>query len=276
MILVSGATGNVGAELVRALVAAGEPVRALTRDPGRIASRSGVEYVAGDLNTPESVAPALDGVRGLFLLPGYPGTAQLLADARRVGVERVVLLSGGSAGSGDLGNAVTRYMVESEDAVRASGLAWTFLRPSAFMSNALRWVPQLAAGDVVRVPFAGVKAAEVDPYDVAAVAARALLGDGHQGRIYWPTGPEALTPADRLRVLGTVLGRQLHLRALSDDEARADMLATTPVEYVDAFFDFYVKGTLDESVVRPTVREVTGVTPRTFHQWAVAHAAMFR
>lgn len=275
MILVTGATGNVGAELVGVLAAAGQPVRAVTRDPTRVAPRPGVEYVAGDLGRPDSLQPALDGVRGLFLLPGYPGAPKLLADAGRAGVQRVVLLSGGSAGLGDLSNAITRYMAESEQAVRESGLPWTFLRPSAFMSNALRWVAQLAAGDVVRVPFAGVRTADVDPYDIAAVAARVLTTDGHQGQIYWPTGPESLLPADRLGILGTVLGRELRLYAQPDDEARAEMLKTTPVEYVDAFFDFYVAGSLDESVVRPTVQQVTGTPPRTFQQWATAHASAF-
>jgi uncharacterized protein YbjT (DUF2867 family) len=141
---------------------------------------------------------------------------------------------------------------------------------------ALRWLGQLKAGDVVTVPFAEVAIADIDPYDIGAVAARALLSDGHEGRIHRPTGPRALLPADRLRILGGVLGRDLRLRAQPDDEARAEMLETTPVEYVDAFFDFYVKGSLEESVVTSTVVDVTGVAPRTFEQWAVAHAEAFR
>lgn len=277
MILVTGATGNVGAEVVRALAALGEPVRAVTRQPGRATERPGVEYVAGDLNAPESLRPALDGVRGLFLLPGYPGTATLLKLARAAGVERVVLLSGGSAGLPDLGNAITRYMAEAERTVRESGLAWTFVRPSAFMTNTFQWLPQLRAGDVVRAPFADVPIANIDPADIAAVAQQALMTDGHEGRIHEPTGPAALLPADRLRVLGEVLGREdLRLVAQSDEEARTEMLQTTPVEYVDAFFDFYSVGSLDESVVRTTVEDLTGVPPRTFEQWATAHADAFR
>ncbi|HEX6352173.1 NAD(P)H-binding protein [Actinophytocola sp.] len=276
MFLVTGATGNVGAEVVRALVGSGVPVRAVTRDPAKVAPLSGVEYVAGDLSRPESLEPALDGARGLFLLPGYAGMPALLDSARRAGVQRVVLLSGSSAGSGDLSNAITRYMAESERAVRASSLLWTVLRPSGFMSNTFQWVGQIKAGDVVTVPFANVPIANVDPHDIGAVAARALVTDGHDGRIYQLTGPRALLPADRLRVLGAVLGRDLELRAQPDDEARAEMLKTTPVEYVDAFFSFYVKGSLDDSVVTSTVADVTGVPPRTFEQWAVAHADSFR
>jgi uncharacterized protein YbjT (DUF2867 family) len=167
-------------------------------------------------------------------------------------------------------------MVRSERAVRESGVPWTILRPTAFMSNALRWLPQLNAGDLVRVPFAGVRTATVDPRDIAAVAAKALLTDGHAGRVYQPTGPQSLLPVDQLQILGRVLGRDLRFEAQPDDEAHAEMSRTTPAEYVDAFFDFYVKGTLDESRVLPTVREVTGREPRTFEQWATEHAEAFR
>jgi len=200
----------------------------------------------------------------------------VLAEAQRAGVQRVVLLSGGSAASGDTSNAISRYMISSESAVRDSGLPWTILRPTAFMSNALRWVPQLSAGDVVRAPFANVRVAAVDPHDIAAVAAEALLRDDHEGQIYQPTGPAPLLPADQVRVLAAVLGRNLRFQGQPDDEAREEMSKTTPAEYVDAFFDFYVAGSLDESQVFPTIHDITGRQARTFQQWATAHAEDFR
>jgi len=272
MYLVTGASGNVGSEVVDALTASGEKVRALVRRPREIA---GAEVAVGDLNDPESLSAALEGVRGLFLLPGYQDLPGTLARARDVGVERVVLLSGGSAESGDLDNAVARYMILSEQAVRDSGLAWTFVRSGAFMSNALRWLPQLSVGDEVRVPFPTVRVAPIDPHDIAAVIAVALTSEGHHGRAYRVSGPQALLPADQVAVLAEVLGRNLRCIGLTDEEARADMEATMPVEYVDAFFSFYVDGTLDESQVLPTVEEVTGRPPRTFEQWARAHADAF-
>ena len=276
MILVTGATGNVGAELVRALAGEGVSVRALVRDPDQAALPSGAEPVTGDLNRPETMTDALAGVRGVFLLPGYADMPGLLDQVRAAGAERVVLLSGGSAGSGDLTNAVSRYMIISERAVRDSGVPWTIVRARAFMSNALRWLPQLQAGDEVRVPFPGVPAAAIDPYDIAAVAAKALLADGHEGRTYVASGPEAVLPADQVAVLAEVLGRDLRFVGLTDAEARVEMEASMPVEYVDAFFDFYVDGTLDESGVEPTVHEVTGRAPRTFRQWTQEHADSFR
>jgi len=275
MFLVTGATGNVGGELIRVLVDDGQRVRALIRD-GQSDLPPEVEAATGNLNDPASVRPALDGALGIFLLPGYADMPGLLAEARRAGVGRVVQLSGLSADSGDMGNAITRYMAESERAVRDSGLDWTILRPAAFMSNTLQWVPQLRAGDVVRAPFGRVRAAMTDPADVAAVAALALARPGHAGRVYELSGPEPLTPADRVKILGRVLGRELRFEAQSDDEARAEMTAAMPVRYVDAFFRFYADGTLDESRVLPAVEDVTGRPPRTFAQWAAAHTASFK
>jgi uncharacterized protein YbjT (DUF2867 family) len=276
MILVTGATGNVGGELVRALIGAGEKVRALTRGTRPAQLPASVEVVAGDLNRPESLSAALDGVRGVHLLAGYRDLPALLAGMRRAGVEHVVLQSSSAVPAGDMGNAVARYHILSEQAVRESGLPWTFLQPNSFMSNTLQWVAQLQAGDIVRAPFADVRVATIDPYDVAAVSAAALTSAGHAGRSYRLSGPQSLLPAERLAILAEVLGRKLRLEPQSNEEARAEMSSTMPAEYVDAFLSFFADGTLDESRVLPTVLEVTGRQPRSFEQWAVAHAADFR
>lgn len=272
MILVTGASGNVGSEVVRALASAGVQVRALTRSGLGASPTPGVTMVPGDLGDPASLRAALDGVEGLFMLPGYPG---ILAEATRAGVRNVAQLSGMSAGLGDLNNAITRYMAETEAEVKESGLNWTILRPSAFMSNTLRWLPQLRSGDLVRGPFASVRTAMIDPADIGAVAALALTAPGHAGRTYELSGPQALTPADQIAVLAQVLGRPLRFEGQPDAEARAEMSATTPEQYVDAFFKFYADGTLDESRLLPTVRELTGRDPRTLLQWATDHAQDF-
>jgi uncharacterized protein YbjT (DUF2867 family) len=278
MILVTGATGNVGAELVRALTEQGEPARALVRDAARGAELpDGVERAVGDLNDPASVAAALDGVRGAHLLAGYEGLRDTLARMRDAGVERVTLQSGSSATATDgTQNAVARYHMESEAAIRASGLAWTFLQPNSFMSNTLQWRDQLAQGDTVTAPFADVAVSVIDPRDIAAVAARALTAGDLDGRALRLSGPEALRPADRLEILGEVLGRDLTLRAQSDDEARAEMREAMPEPYVDAFLAFFVDGTIDETTVHPTVEELLGRPPRTFRAWAEEHAGAFR
>jgi uncharacterized protein YbjT (DUF2867 family) len=275
VILVTGATGNVGGAVIRALLEHGKQVRALVRTE-TAALPDEAQRAVGDLNEPDSVAPALAGVEGVFLLSGYRGMPGLLERTRAAGVERVVLLSGGAAVASKLDNPISRYMIDSEEAVQRSGVAWTILRPSAFMSNALRWVPQLKAGDAVTAPFARVANAVIDPDDIGSVAFEALTSNDHAGSAYRLTGPESLLPADQVRVLGTALGRDLRLEAQSDEDARSEMSANMPVEYVEAFFSFYVHGTLDESRVLPTVEEITGQPPQTFEQWARRHADAFR
>ncbi|GAA5081757.1 NAD(P)H-binding protein [Nocardia iowensis] len=275
MILVTGATGNIGGELVTTLSEAGEQVRALVRDPSTATLPAGVEAVTGDLNRPETMADALDGAHALFLLPGYDNQADLLDRAKKAGVQRVALLSSASAALRNLDNAVSRYMTLSERAVRESELAWTFLRPRSFMSNALRWLPQLAVGDVVRVQFPDVRVGAIDPADIAAVAAKALTDGDLDGRILELTGPQALLPADQIAVLAAISDRPLVAEGLTTEETKAELAATMPQHYVDAFLSFFADGTLDEATLYPTVREVTGRAPRTFEQWARAHAAAF-
>jgi uncharacterized protein YbjT (DUF2867 family) len=276
MILVTGASGNVGSEVVRALLGSGEKVRALTRGTASAALPAGVEVAVGDLDRPETVDAASAGARAVFLLPGYADMAGVVRAIRLAGVERIVLLTSGAAANGDLTNAVERGQILSENAVRESGLEWTILRPSGFTSNALRWLPQLHAGDVVREPFPDVAVASIDPFDIAAVAALALTTAGHDGQTYRLTGPESLLPAENVAILGEVIGRNLRFDGYTDAEAREVLSAVMPSEYVDAMFQFFVEGTYDDSKVLPTVRELTGQAPRTFEQWAVTHADAFR
>jgi uncharacterized protein YbjT (DUF2867 family) len=278
MILVTGAAGNVGGEVVAQLAAAGQKVRALVRNREVAAPPPGVEVAAGDLNRPESLAlaPALRGVRGVFLLGGDRDMPALLAAIARAGVERVVLLSSRSALLNDPSNAIVNMWLASEAAVRASGVpSFTLLRPSGFASNALRWLPQLRAGDRVRAPFADAPIASIDPYDIAAVAVAALTEAGHAAQAYALSGPAAQRPAEQVRILARVLGRDLRFEPQPDDEALAD-LRSAPPGFADAFYRFFVKGEFDDAVVSPTVKEITGREPRSFEQWARAHAEAFR
>jgi uncharacterized protein YbjT (DUF2867 family) len=277
VIVVTGARGNVGRELVSQLAAAGQPVRAIVRRSEDGASLPpGAEAFVGDLNKPETLGEALDGASGIHLLAGYEGLTQLLADARAAGVRHVVLQSSSAAPTGDLDNAVAAYHIRSEQAVRESGLGWTFLQPNSFMTNTLEWMPQLRAGDEVTAAFPDVAISTIDPVDVAAVSAAALTdSDAHAGQSYRLSGPEALKPADRARILGQVLSREIRFVGLSNEEARAQMSASMPEPYVNAFFSFFVDGTVDETTVQPAVERVLGRPPRSFAQWAEAHADAF-
>ena len=276
MIFVTGATGNVGSEVVRALLEGGEHVRALVPSADEAARLpAGVEGFVGDLNEPDSLVEAFEGARGVYLLAGYNGTPRLLAHARAAGVEHVVLQSTSLVPFGNVNNAFAAYHIEAEAAVRESGLAWTFTQSNSFMSNAYQWLPQLRAGDVVRVGFADIPEAMIDPFDIAAVAVSAFNSSEHRGRSYHLTGPESLLPAERLRVLGDALGRPLQLVALSNDEAREELSKSLPPEFVDAFISIFADGNHDLSRVLPTVQDITGRPPRTFAQWVAAHADAF-
>jgi uncharacterized protein YbjT (DUF2867 family) len=272
MHLVTGASGNVGSEVVRALVALGQPVRAVTRDGKADGLPDGVDAVAGDLTDPSSLADAFADAASVFVLPGYPGVAAAAAEA---GVATIVQLSGTSVETGDRSNPISAFMMASEDEVRGTAARWTILRPFDFMANTLRWVPQLAEGDVVREPFADVPVAMIDPYDIGAVAALAMTSPEHAGQVYTLSGPELIRPADRVRILGELLDRPLTLDPLPNDEARTVLSEQQPAEYVDAMFSFYVDGTIDVSHVLPTVPDLLGRPGRSFGQWAAAHADAF-
>jgi uncharacterized protein YbjT (DUF2867 family) len=269
MFFVTGASGNAGRAVVRALLDSGQDVRALVREGREDAMPDGAEPVAGDLNRPETFAHALGGADGVFLLSGYEGLDELLA---RLDGARVVLLSSSAAPGGDTDNAVARYHILSERAVRGSGLPWTFLQPNSFMTNTFRWVGQLRAGDTVTLPFAGVAISTIDPADIAAVAARALVTGDLDGRSLRLSGPRALLPAEQVAIVAATLGRDVGFRAQSDEDARAEMLAGMPEPYVDAFFDFFVDGAIDETTVQPTVQAVLGRAPRTYERWVEDNA----
>jgi uncharacterized protein YbjT (DUF2867 family) len=276
MILVTGATGNAGGGVVNGLLELGADVRVLVRPGSDADLPDGVEPAPGDLNDPDSLRGPLEGVSAVFLLSGYEGLDRTLELMRDSHVERVVLLSSSAAPTGDLTNAVARYHILSERAVRESGLPWTFLQPNSFMSNAFRWLPQLQEGDVIRGPFADVPISTIHPDDLGAVAALALTTPDHEGQTYRLSGPEALRPGEQVAMLAKYAGRDLRFEGQADEEARAEMEAAMPKEYVDAFFNFFADGAVDETTVHPTVRQVTGREPRSFEEWAEAHAEAFR
>ena len=275
MILITGATGHVGSELIAALLPAhAGHIRALTRNPDAVLP-DGTEKVVADLGDSD-LAPVLDGVDAVFLLTDGLNIAahgeRLVAAALRAGVERIVKLSvlGVGHGATDL---ITSGHRAGEEAIRDSGIEWTFLRPTAFMSNALNWSPMITADQVVHAPFATGRAAIVDPADIAAVAAACLTDDGHNQRVYELTGPEALSPGDQVAILSQVLGRDLRY-AESDP---ADMLAQMasygmPEELAHAVVEQF-RSTLQPFNSKPTgdIAAVTSRPARSFTDWAQAH-----
>lgn len=273
MIVVTGATGNVGRPLVRALAAAGEKVRAVSRRPSDVPE--GVEPVAADLLRPHTLGPAVAGAGALFLLTSadvHGAVADLdgvLHVARNGGVRRVVLLSSIGVGTG-------RHPSGLEDSVTASGLEWTLLRPGAFASNDLAWTEPVRSGRTVSAPFPDVAVPVVDPADIADVAAAVLLGDGHAGRTYELTGPAPISPRQRVAAIGAALGEPVRLVEQTRAEAREQMLRFMPEPVVEATLGALGEPTPAEQRVSPDIEHVLGRPARRYPEWAGRHAAAFR
>lgn len=282
MVLVTGATGTVGRKLVGELHRMGAQVRALSRDPRSARLPEGVQVVGGDLGRPDSLAPAVIGVDRVFMLCTGPARvaqeANLVAAAQRAGVARIVKLSALTVEDTSQHDAITRWHAAGELAVAESGLGWTFLRPGAFMSNALAWIPMVKHQGKVFAPFINVRTAAIDPLDVALAAARVLTEDGHEERAYALTGPELLGPTEQVERLGQVLGRSLELVEVPPQAARQRMLeAGMDAELADAVLATQANaGHGPGGIVTPTVAELTGRPARTFSDWAHEHAPLFR
>jgi (4-alkanoyl-5-oxo-2,5-dihydrofuran-3-yl)methyl phosphate reductase len=282
MILVTGATGTVGRQLVAELARRGAKVRALSRNPAATAFPAAVETVAVDLGDPRALGSALADVDRVFMLA--TGAARLdyetslVAAARRAGAARLVKLSALTVEDGTADDIITRWHRAAEQAVTSSGLSWTILRPGAFMSNTLSWAGMIRHQGQVFAPFAGLHTAAIDPADVAACAAAVVLEDGHEGQAYPLTGPELISARDQAATLGEVLGREIGITEIPPEAARQRMIqAGTPAQIADAVLATLAgAGTGPGARTEPTVRELTGFPPRTFRDWATRHAAAFR
>ncbi|MEV0090850.1 NAD(P)H-binding protein [Streptomyces sp. NPDC050738] len=277
MIVVTGATGNVGRPLVQALLTAGEEVTAVSRRPE--GEEAGVRYRQAELADPAELKRVLDGADALFLLiPGDGAGLQpreIVGAARAAGVRRIVLQS--SQGVGTRTRSVVHAQLRAfEEAVQESGLEWTVLRPGGFASNAYLWAAPVREHRTVAAPFGDVGLPVVDPADIAEVAAAALRDAGHAGRTYVLTGPAPVTPREQARAIGDAIGEPVRFAGLSRGEAREQMVRFMPEAAVDITLSILGEPTEDELRVSPAVEEVLGRAPRPFAEWAVRNAAAFR
>ncbi|HZE38343.1 MAG TPA: NAD(P)H-binding protein [Stackebrandtia sp.] len=282
MILITGATGNVGRPLVDLLHAAGARVRAVSRHPDTAGLPDGVAVVAGDPRRPDTLDEALPGVTSVFLNGQATGeaAAEVVARARSHGARRIVALS-----AINVDDALERQPSrlrgarnrEAERAAVDSGLEWVALRPNYFATNLIgTWGAQIRAGDTVRGTHPGASWAPIHERDIAAVAAHALLHDDLLGRRPVLTGPRALTQPEMVTVIGDAIGRRLRFAPIPPEAARQGM--------VDAGFDpDFARGVLDllaESYGMPgthsgEVERILGRPGLSLAEWAVDHARDF-
>jgi len=282
VILVTGATGKVGREVVRQLAAEGAPVRAFVRDPSRASSvrLPGVDIAIGDLGRPETLDAALVGVNRVFLLsPADPEQVMLQGNVvqacKRANVARIVKIS--VAGGPDAATQIGRWHWTTEKQIEASGLGFTMLRPTLYMQEALTFAPSVATSGSFSAPMGTGEVALVDTRDVAAVAVRALTEDGHEHRIYDVTGPEALSFDAIGDAISQAIGRKVSYVHVPPDYAKKQMLGGgVPRWLVDdmlLLFASFREGY--GAAVSDAVQTVTGRRPRTFQQFARDHASAF-
>ncbi|MDH5833300.1 SDR family oxidoreductase [Luteimonas kalidii] len=276
-ILVTGATGKVGRHLVDELLTAGVAVRALVRDPGKAGLPEGVELVRGDLAEPDTLEPALQGMDGIFLLWPFFGSAGAprVVEAIARHVRHVVYLSSMGVRD-DLGPEQNGVWGELEHLIVQSGLEWTFLRAGGFAANALEWAAQIRGTGVLRRPYGGAVRSSIHEADIAAVAARVLTEPGHTGAKYVLTGPEQLTFADQVRIIGEAIGRPVRWEEIPADVARQQLLAEWgDPDFVDGALAYWAGLAERPEPVTRTVERLTGRPARTFREWATDHAEAF-
>jgi uncharacterized protein YbjT (DUF2867 family) len=277
-VLVTGATGNVGRQVVSQLQSTNCRIRALTRNPDEAYLPPLVEVVRGDLTDAETLDSCLAGIDTVFLVwtaPAASAPAVVSRIARRA--ERIVLLTSPHKTPHPFfqqPNPLRKLFEEIEHLIESSGLGWTFLRPGMFADNALAWWgPQIRAGNVVRWPYAAAPTAPIDVRDIAAVAVRTLLDAGHDGAEYVLTGPESLTQREQVRTIGEVIGRPVRFEELTPDEARRQL--GFPESAMTMLLDAWAAALGQPAFMSSAAAELTGKRARTFREWVTDHAVEF-
>jgi uncharacterized protein YbjT (DUF2867 family) len=279
MYLVTGATGNVGSEVVEQLLATGQSVRVFTRDAAKLAHWANrVEVAVGDLTSPETFARAVADVEGVFLMNGPLDGGifrQLIAAAKAQGNPRVVFLSTLFA---DLpGLAIGQLHKDKEDVIRASGLPGRFIRAGGFMTNAYQWLESIKADGAVYNATGAGKFAPVAAEDIAAVAVYALTHADVSSEIFDVTGGELLTVEDQVRILAEVAKKPIRYVDVSTETAVEGLIRFgTPAPVAAAVgksFEAIRDGQV--AIVSDTVQQITGRAPQTFRSWAESHASRF-
>jgi uncharacterized protein YbjT (DUF2867 family) len=279
MYLVTGATGNVGSQVVSQLLAKGQKVRVFTRDAAKLGSWfNQVEVEIGDFASPETFAKALTGVEGIFIMNGALDGGlfrQLIAAAKAEGNPRIVFLSTLFAGSPD--SPIGLLHKDKEDVIRASGLQGRFVRAGSFMTNTYQWLDTIKAEGVAYNSMGAGKVAPIAAEDIAAVVVHALTDPGHEPEVFEVTGGELLTIPEQVAILAQAANRPIRCVDVPTESAVQGLIRVgTPAPVAAAVgqsFEAIRAGKM--AVVKDTVEQVTRRKPRTFQSWAQEHASRF-
>jgi len=283
MIVVTGATGHIGSELLRLLSKQNVSVQALTRDPRRAPPLPGVDWVRGDLRDVQSLQGLLRGANRMFLLTSNSEDMRSLQvnaieAARASGIAHVVKAS--ALGASDHSKSpIGKAHYEVERALQESGIPWTILRPHVFMQNFLDVAPTIAREGRIRAASGEGRIPFIDTRDIAAVAAVALTAPGHEGKKYVLTGPQALSYRDVARIIGKAVGRPVEYIAESPEEARERLVrAGSPPWMIESALALaaYQRAGGPTSEVSRAVEELLSRPPRSLAQFVQDHASVFR
>jgi len=285
MILVTGATGLNGKELLRVLSASGVAVRALVRNPAKaeaIAALPNVEIVQGDMAHPETLAAGLRGVdRAMLISSSDPMMLDVQTNfidaAKQAGVKHVVKLSG-IMPELDSAFRFARMHGEIEKRLEASGMAFTHLRAGEFMPAYFRQVPNITAKGAMFLPMEDARIASIDVGDIAEIAAKVLTGAGHEGKTYPLTGPQALTMTEVAEKLSAATGNTIRYVNVPPEAARqAQLAAGMPPYLADALFELFAeRRNGKEAKVWPDAERLLDRRPTSFDEFAKRNAAVFR
>jgi uncharacterized protein YbjT (DUF2867 family) len=278
-VLVTGATGNVGRNVVDLLLREGVEVRATSRNPQSLDLPPEVDVRKADLVEPDTFVDALAGVDKVFLYAQPSGIDGVVEVAKAAGVKHAVLLSSLAAADPDPNNWIARWHRAAEQALEQSGFTWTFVRPGAFATNALQWAQSIKDGQPVRLTYAESYLSSIHERDMAEVSVHALLRDGHEGMKYHVTGGDSLTQIEQLALIGQAIGREIAFEDLTDDEARAELHQlfgkAATAEIVETRIRYYLEALDGPYDIDRTVEDVIGRPARTFAEWALDHKADF-
>ncbi|MDV3126496.1 NAD(P)H-binding protein [Mycobacterium sp. 21AC1] len=275
-ILITGATGAIGASLVRRLSTAGHAVRAGSRNPEQAGLRD-VEVVKLDLTAPDTFYDALKDVERIFLYAEPAAIGQFTESAERAGVRHIVLLSSDSVELTDAAsNALAQHHALVEKSLVGTGFGTTVLRPGTFASMTLGWSRFIRSGTPVQQAFWDARPDIIHPEDIADVAERALVTNELDGSIIPLGGPELLTFREQLSVLGHLLGRELEYREPSREQAAAQLADHAPAPLIDAILDYWAHLPFDGKKATRSAERITGRPARTYRQWATEHLDSFR
>jgi uncharacterized protein YbjT (DUF2867 family) len=280
-ILVIGATGNVGRQVISQLIATNVRVRALTRNPDSAKLPFQVEIVRGDLTIPATLDRSLDDVDAVFLVwTAPPATAAPALERIAKHARRIVFLSAPLKTPHPFfqqPNPLRALAEQIERLIETYGLQWTFLRPGMFAANArLWWAPRIRANNVVRWPYAEAPTAPIHERDIAAVAVRMLCEEGHGGEDHVLTGPQSLSQFEQVSIIGEVIGRSLRFEEISPEEARRELLTMMPLPIINMLLNAWAAAIGQPAYVTSAVADITGTPALTFRDWVIDHAAEFR